>query len=587
MKHKKDTIFGILIGIILFVTMTFVLPMYETYQLRAEAETVDNPFTAANSFSWLTSKTFGTDNPHYRMDYDDVFGSIHYENLYLFVFQKTLVEPDDEALRGVALQYGLTLSEADAVRQGAMSPIIDHYKGINPNMTQQEVINIANQLRKDFNDAYELYSLQQELMVASTSSEIFSNGELLDSGFDLIHDLTVMEELLFNDISYSSIGSTLGDDKEYVEDEFTPYEQEEIPADAPDIYDVLAPVDTEDETEVEVATEEEFDATELVEVLEEDVCPPDEEESVVEAVEQYEDVYAEQIATEPGEEIESEVAVEDVPEEEKSFADKLNPEEPDDWELKVYCDGPLFAWMYGDASSDSGLENNGQVPLSKAQFYMCFETSSKWETYSSYVPNKDKCVQCELDKILGFMNKTLSHSLAPNKVTGNYLESSKCKDSLSTPGIDMQFFVIWEPVQTPPQNDAIFGKSIVDEWNKFIKRNDPLALRSGNGIIGASLLIESQKQQATDWAYNNMDTNADVADVLAEINRIDQQFSRQQAEGVEQYEIKSKGEDFVVYAQTVIREIGQMSQYFKNYMEMFKKLDKETCKALLNKPDVQ
>src|SRR3989339_1195253 len=151
MRKNYDIILGVLIGILAFAGL-----------LIAEAESVsiaagaDDDFTAAGSFSQILSG-IGIDDPHYRLSYEDVFGAATYENLYLMIYQFLLVNTEDDALKDVAQKYGLTVSEAAAVKNGSIQPLLRAGR-FKQNMTQGDLLRMAEKLQKDFTETYELFS---------------------------------------------------------------------------------------------------------------------------------------------------------------------------------------------------------------------------------------------------------------------------------------------------------------------------------------------------------------------------------------------------------------------------------------------
>jgi len=75
--------------------------------------------------------------------------------------------------------------------------------------------------------------------------------------------------------------------------------------------------------------------------------------------------------------------------------------------------------------------------------------------------------------------------------------------------------------------------------------------------------------------------------LIADIENIEQSIARQQANSVEQYEAGAAGEDTVAYSQAIMREVGQMTNYFKNFTDSFKKISTEICPEILGKKDVE
>lgn len=571
-------------------------PIFET----VSAVEADDDFTAAGSFSQILSG-IGVDDPHYRLNYDDVFGAATYKDLYLMIYQFLLVDTEDAALKDVAQKYGLTVSEAAAAKNGSLQPFLRAGR-FKQTMTQDDLLKMAEKLQKDFTETYEIYSLEQDMTLSSGFSEVFANGDVMDSGFDLVNDLTVIENLLFTETTEPTVGSPLKmnfGQKKKSEDTTSYYleEEESYPALTEAYYALelapAEPVETEGEGEIEVETtgapeQVSFDPKSLVEVTNEDICPK-EDTPLETALSDYKEKVKEQVkkTEEEKEEIKKTEGVKEEDEQKseaekeaeeanKPLDEKLKTTEPEPWYKKLNCDGKLWSALYGSKETNTESGEN----LASVQWYVCLENKVKWETYSSYVP-ADTCISCELEKILAAMQKTLSHSLTPNKVTGNFMESSKCKQSMGEVSpIDIHLYLIWAPLQTPPQDDAIYGKSIIKEWNKFVQRTNPVT--TGDKLK----LPESLTKVATEQAYANTSSDQTMGELIKSIEKIEGDMARQQANSVTQYEVGASGEDTVAYTQAIMLEVGQMTNYFKNFTDMFKKISTETCPEIFKKKDV-
>lgn len=575
-KHT-DIIIGILLGATVGAALIFTRPLMQ-YIALAQEETPTQDYAAGDDSAiskTLSEKIAGSSNM--RLDYNDVFGSATYKNLYLMIYQITLVKPEDDAFKQIAANYGMTQSEAAAVYNGSILPVANRSP---PERSQQDIYNRANQLRSDFNDLYDVFSLQQELNLASAASEVFSNGNVADSGFDLVHDLDIIEEILFGQKSKSTLGGPLdfgGNSEKDLANEMNPQEEAPKSPSIPDVYNSLNKTQEPassggDESK---PPEQQFDPTKLVEIAQNDVCPKPEtalEKSLSEFKKE-----EEQKSNQNGEQP-SGTGSGSTPEtpsgsgsstvKHQSLLNKVKPENPDDWSNKINCDGYAY-----------GVEAGKESKISTA-FYLCLELKTKWETYSTIVPDAP-CVSCELQKILAYMNKTVEHSLVPNKVTGNFLEPSKCKSALID-SIDIKFNMIWSPIMTPPKGDAILGKNIFVEWEKFLNRSHPLLLEG----LGRSLLPDHIDQVAADTAMQNTEPDANYTAIMEQVNQVRDTFTKQQAENIDKFDSISEGENFVTYSQDVLREVNQMTKYFQGFKTTFETLANETCPSILNKQKI-
>jgi len=61
----------------------------------------------------------------------------------------------------------------------------------------------------------------------------------------------------------------------------------------------------------------------------------------------------------------------------------------------------------------------------------CLTINYVYETPTSKYMDADNCIACHIEKINEQLKKTISHSLSPNKIPGNLIETPKCKNGLS------------------------------------------------------------------------------------------------------------------------------------------------------------
>jgi len=64
-------------------------------------------------------------------------------------------------------------------------------------MSQEDLINKMTEMRQKVDEQQQILAFKADIEQATTPSEIFANGDVKDSGFDLINDLEIIEKLLF------------------------------------------------------------------------------------------------------------------------------------------------------------------------------------------------------------------------------------------------------------------------------------------------------------------------------------------------------------------------------------------------------
>lgn len=515
-------------------------------------------------------------------DWKQVFSSgSNGKDLYTLVHNMLLVDPEQGALKEIAQKYGLTKDEAKRVNEGSLVPV---YNGINqssPSFTQEDAYILMKNLQEDFDIAFEAYSLEKEIDVNVTPSEIFANGDLSDSGFDLVYDLSLIEEILFVEKIENTVGQPFSNElsspyiptaNDQTLTDYVPssvdvavgsYSLSDVEAKSGSLEisgNIASTIDIEDKAFPVGDKQVPFD------VLDKDLCPSD--DSLAGAVGDYDDRISSGgvfDAVDSGDEVyaDNDSSLSDfINSSDDNSGDndeggnvskdgKVSPAKADNW-LKEWC-------PYTKESDEAGLS---------AKIAICLSTKIIKKKVTSFQPG-DSCIACEIDKINDYMNKTLSHSLVPNKVTGNIMESAKCKDAFG-PFFDMQFTAISAPVPTPSNDDIIFGKNIFEEWRKFVRRYQIFP------DIDPTLEFELA------YAPRTL-TQPEVFNSIRSILASKRAEAKQEIENIT---LANSGTNSTLYIQTVLKEVSRMSKYFDGYLKQFIKINEELCPAINEKDDI-
>ncbi|MFA6305814.1 MAG: hypothetical protein WC651_03770 [Candidatus Gracilibacteria bacterium] len=567
-------------------------------------------------------------------DWKDVFGpSSKGKDLYTLIYSKHFVVPEKSALTDVAKNYGLTTTEAKSVVGGSIVPLLNTSYKRSPSMTQEQAMQIMQNVQDSYLFLSESYALQQEADTSIRPNEIFANNDLSDSGFDLIYDLSKIEEVLFVNVVPNSIG------KPYVDALKSPYvptqddyKIENYVAGEADLfsgYKVDLPANTSGTSNISASAGTNFgeqaeqaagkaimalgDKNVIADVLQKDTCAAT--DTVAFALENYEKEAVEKSSgkTSSGDEKTGGViggdslsgggTDEDKPKEaetKNTTQENLTPAPKDNW-METWCpedpNVPSGGDSYGGLGAtfgDSGFTSLGDVGNSlldnssgtlagagvgfsskgfSAQASVCLTVKLVKKTLTSYYPGKS-CVLCEVKKINETLKKTLDHSLIPNKVTGNLMESAKCKSAIEVPLIDMKFVLIEASIPTPSGNDAIFGKNIFESWRKFVDRYRPLLFSySIFDTISKAQLENAPSAITQDKIFSEI--QKEFATATAEANK-----------NISDIEMSESATNTALYAQTLIKELDFMTQTFEKYKNLLEKTN-NVCQEWGKKPDIQ
>jgi len=565
---------------------------------------------------WWNDMVANVDTFEWEDALPDSLSSESPSNFYNLVYGKLNLQAEDDALKALAGQYGLTTNEARAVADGSIAPILNNPDLKGARLTNEDAAKITEGLQADFRFLSELYQIQKEVEVAIKPSELFANDDLSDSGFDLVYDLTRIEEILFLDTTEPSVGNPFSDQAD------EPYDPTLLDA-STDKY-IVSPTpaatvslslegdgeaggSAEDDDAVLTIGDEEVD----IEILHSDVCPAD--ESLLDALNNFEDEKAgdeddgssekgdgdDGEGEEGGGEDDGSGDEDDSDDEEVGFEGSgIDPAPADSW-VKEWCQG-LSAGDGADANAEAtiDLKSLGGVtnPLLSAgasagfennavsvQVGICLETLFIMETVSSFQPG-DSCILCEVEKINEHLEETLSHSLIPGKATGNLFESAKCKETEAA-GFDMQIVTIPNPIPLPPHDDLIYGKNVFEEWNKFVDRYKPIGL----GKFPPSD-IEAQEPEASEdfqskQAQKHAPSYASQSEILARIRKNKAEKVAEALREVSDYHTSQDSTNVLEYSRNVISQMKVMNEFFESFRATFQKINEEPIAEIEKKSD--
>lgn len=560
-------------------------------------------------------------------DWKDVFGpSAKGKDLYTLVYAKRFVVPEKNALTDISKKYGLTTLEAKSVTGGSILPLLNTSYKRYPSMTQEQALQIMQNVKDDYDILSEAYSLQQEADANIRPSEMFANGDLLDSGFDLIYDLSKIEEVLFVDVVPNTIGKPYTD---VLKSPYVPtqadYEMENYIASKSDVaslaYTINPPSSgsfgssggntSAGEKATGKASIKIGDKNLTADVAGKDECSAD--DKISSALDNYEKESSNNAANSSGNvggnngttgngngsnggntpDNGSATSSSDK----NTTQENLSPAPKDNW-LTAWCPGqPSGGDSYGGLGAtfgDSGftslgdtgnsLLNNSSGTLAGAgagftsktfstQASVCVTVQLIKKTLTSYYSGKS-CVLCEVKKINELLNKTLSHSLIPNKVTGNLLESAKCKSAIDLPLVDMKFILIKAPIPTSSNGDFIFGKNIFESWKKFVDRYQP--------ILFNSLEVDNITKFQLENAPSAITQDKIFSDIQKEI-AVSTADAKKQLSDIT---LSESAENTAIYAKALIKELDFMTQTFENYKDLLDQTN-NVCQEWGKKPDIQ
>lgn len=226
----------------------------------------------------------------------------------------------------------------------------------------------------------------------------------------------------------------------------------------------------------------------------------------------------------------------------------------------------------------------------------CLKVEAVYKTESAYLANEN-CIACHFEKINDSFKKTLDHNLVPSKATGNLMEGPKCKRSMLN--LKWNFILIPQPILTPPNDDIItkgdFLANFVDFLEKYYRLPgscDELKkqLKGGGNLQSALGLCKpppDPEQEAARNALNQATEGTMQTDVIRKIRQQAAEAKAEVAEEMEKARTASLAENQAEQFQVVMQEIDTFNAYFKGFLTLYNQLISgeadSPCKTLENK----
>lgn len=594
----KDKLLPISLGLVIGVVMTAIMISLTGAQVAYGEGDDGGSFwnkvvAASDSFSW-----------------SEVFDANDGQDLYVLIYKKTVEYPERDALRDLAANYGMTTAEAQAVLDGSVSVIFNSPNRKGTVLTQEDAMLQLHDIQENYKFIKELYDVQQEVDMAIKPSELFANGDLSDSGFDLINDLNTMEKILFLNETANTVG---GDYAGALDSPNNATERDEtfkdyVASDTPIAVNRLSlSQGAEPKASLQIG-----DAEIDVELLDEDVCVL--EDPTKAALDQFAEEEAQkeaEAAAAPGGGAGGNggIGVEDIvgfddPNVDANKQDGVEPAAPSKWG-SAWCPGlPDSGGGAVDNFSEEGvgdflgnfksLGGSSPGPLyagasaraesgyGEANAAICMSLQLVRETLSSYNPG-DSCIQCEVEKINALMEKTLSHTLIPSKATGNLLESAKCKQTGGAL-LNMQLITIWNPIPTPPNDELIFGKNIFEEWNDFADRYQPALLNKIK--FSDQEVADKTLDGAGSFTLGHAPSGSSQIDILNQVKQTADGYAAEAAQQVKIYQDGDTGSNQMLYLQNVLAEMREMNNLFKSFRDIYGKINTDAIAKIKEKPNI-
>lgn len=550
----------------------------------ARAAEVDPPPTTHAVFTKLL-QSIGIDNPNGEITSDSIFHTSN-RNLYTYVYQQIFNKPEKETIIELSQAYGLSPTDAEIVVSGVYSPLM---RDRGSAYTQSRAVDDMTKIQKSYARILQHKQLAYRLGATVASTEIFSNGSLDDSSFDLIHDLNIIEQLLFVDQSKIQLNQkpfkdplaksgTLGTSSASSTSSnagspgtSTP----PTPSSPPGSPGAPIPLSTEKPLSIDDIMK---GLTNTNGTLNE--CQKN--SPLNKALKAYEaQKGGSGSSTSSGSAGSgtssislSPPAIRDITPPENTPI-TTTPAAPVTFSEPDLCDD-ISNNILDPQPKDSSIKSEliFAYPPNSEKHIFCVSLDTRSRSYTSFTPGQS-CIQCTVAAMAETMKKLLSKSLAPNKLTGNVYESSKCKSINLSSMLDLNINLIPVPIITPQKLGPFVGHDIGKEWDRFVKNSTPFGTTKG-----------ASSQRATDESYQNVGPDATQTQLLNEITTTIQREVSSTRERLANHPVARQGNAKSEGYQQIMVEMRLMTSYFASFQEMLQRFNDTTCKTILDKPDI-
>lgn len=579
----------------------------------ADAPALDPPPTTHAVFSKLL-RGVGINNPSGEITAGDVFGDAP-KNLYVYTYQQIFERPDQDALMEIAGAYGLTVVDARSVLLGSVAPLM---RG-KMNYTQDKAIADVTKIQKSYTEILRQRRMKYDLQLTVLPTEIFSNGNLDDSGFDLINDLNLIEEVLFIDKTKVYLNQQPFGPKSMSLKELTSglkgssgaagvlgTSKASGPSGASGTSGSSGTSGTAASSGTSggsapassIAAANTAKTYTLDDILK--GSPPTGGElnycasgsPLNKALDQYTKTSGTAGGTSDsgtgngggntgtntgvsttGTSVAPDGTIVATAIENIDVANVIPPElatisvksagvfKPP---TESFCNELGGTVLYTYRSKIGGTEHE----------IFCLSVDKKIRTYTSFSPTKS-CIQCVVAGMNEDMKKLLSKNITPNKLTGNTYESTKCKSAIQlSDRLNMNIIMVPTPIITPNKYGTFVTGDMQNRLNAYVRNYLPY----GNPK-------DSPPERIKDEVMANEGKGADQVNILDKINSQIAANSKAIADSQALQPIEQMTAAKNAAYQQTIKEMRQMTSYFKSFQDIFVRLS-TNAKGICDKKDV-
>ena len=522
------------------------------------------------------------------------------KDIYEKIYSSINVLPERSAFKNTAGRYGTTEANMFLLINNNFSPILER----SPNLTQEQALKKMLEIQNQFQEERELLSLQADIKATVEPNEIFMNGDVADSGFDLVNDLINIENLLFKKIDPIDIGGEYDEEgKETAaktstgaspgsEKDATPFKGLVSEKSKPGSLGAsVLPLKKADGEGVSAQPRKTDSLASAPQSNADGVCLV--ENNLTRALtsfkqSQEKDLRYKETLTEKTSEAKEIVGMKKDAGKTSSGSSKAVPDlGPQEFE---YRELPKTSPENKVKPAEAGKWLKEWLKDLPCGDIFCLKINYVTKPVTAKYRDHDNCIACHIEKINERLKETINHSLVPAKATGNLLEPGVCKAATADlfGSVGLRLHAIAKPVLTPTNDDLIYGSSVATEWEKFVNTYKPLPFYEKGAAAkktpgSEKSFDEAQKDEAPDKeiektaskALNQTGPETAQSEVIKKIGDKLEAGARERAKEIGVADVAIKSDVDSGFYQAIVRELEQMNGYFEGFRNILESLHKK------------
>jgi hypothetical protein len=552
----------------------------------------DVPFSSARIFSKLVDAV-GLDP---NADWTESFGEEDIEDvgkdMYLVIYNKILNEPVQQTHKDIAGKYGMNQGDLWLVMNGDYTPIVDR----KPGLTQEELQEKVTEIQGEYREMRDIEELKANINAAVVPSEMFANGDLSDSGFDLINDLQIIEKILFLESDPVDIGksytSATSDGLAQVGQAPTTPGEVTAPSGltTPPVSSTIIGGGTETISPTRARTgASQFPRSGQFDGFNPNVCFEDEDYS--DALSEFQEKSMTDDNYKDGSEGQVPYSGKGTGGPTTDFKDQETEDTGQaGGQSDFFPPAPPDLTPIPSAEPDDWLKNR------LCAGFFCLEINFAKAPAKSAFANSDNCIACHVEKINEVLKTVIDHSLVPTKAPGNLGESAECKGAMLTAlgSFHMNVYAVGMPVKTPINDDLMFGTSIIEEWANYCNQVAFFPTEACESVEEKAKheykIPPSLVDRATEHAFSVSPDVVTQEQMSRRISDTIAGYEIDQSGAIRAYNTESSTAENAVFFHPLMYELDQMNYLFSNIRSTLESLhegDGDACFELKNKNECE